>query len=337
MTKSMMEELVCPSCGSGMTLQQGILSCKGCSGRYSLVREVPDFVGPVCEGQSQTAEAFSFKWQMNMDGFEEGQLEIMREFHGERFDLRTPDDFRALMEGKVVLDAGVGSGEAENFFIDYPRELYGVDISESVHVAHHHWGGRSNFTAIRADILSLPFPENHFDIIWSDGVLHHTPDTRKALEACVRVLKEEGLILFYVYVKKAPVREYVDDLIRKELSRLSPKDAYDALRPLTALARDLSRLSINIRLEGDMPYLGIPSGEYDLQRFLYWHILKLYWNEKLSFEGNHAVNFDWYSPSFAYRHTPDEVRSWLDELHVHPLRFHVSQSGISVIARKREG
>lgn len=327
-------DLVCTSCGSPLLLKPEGLSCRDCSRLFPLVMGVPDFVGQICSGQSQTAEAFSFKWQWDRNGFEKGLLDVMRDFHAERFDLRTPQDFQNLMEGKLVLDAGIGSGEAENFFIDYPRKLYGVDISESVHVAHHHWGERGNFTALRADILKLPFPDNYFDVIWSDGVLHHTPDTRKALEACVRILKDEGLILFYVYTKKAPVREFVDDLIRGALSHLSPRDAYGALKPLTALARDLSRLSVKIQLEEDIPYLGVQSGEYDLQRFLYWHILKFYWNEKLSFQANQAVNFDWYYPSFSRRHTPDEVRGWLENCRLHPLRFHLSRSGISVIAKK---
>lgn len=328
-------DLICPECSSPLLPQSQALHCGGCPKVYRYVEGVPYFLGEICSGQSQTAEGFSFKWRMNANGFERGQLNIMKDFHAERFDLKGPKDFQKLMEGKLVLDAGVGSGEAENFFIDYPRKIYGVDISESVHVAHRHWGHRKNFTALRADIMNLPFPDNYFDVIWSDGVLHHTPDTRKALAACVRALKEEGLILFYIYVKKAPVREFVDDLVRKALSPLPPKDAFDALKPLTALARDLSRLGIEIRLEEDIPYLGIQSGEHNLQRFLYWHFLKLYWNEELSFEGNNAVNFDWYYPSFAHRHTAEQVTSWVESLFLQPLRFQVNQSGISVVAQKK--
>ena len=137
-----------------------------------------------------------------------------------------------------------------------------------------------------------------------------------------------------VYLKKAPVREFTDDLIRRRLSTLSPRDASDALKPLTELARDLSRQSIRVNIKNDLPYLGIQAGDYDLQRLIYWHLFKFYWNEKLTFEGNNAVNLDWFYPSYAHRHTPEEVHSWLDDLNLVPLRFYVNRSGISVIAEK---
>ena len=38
---------------------------------------------------------------------------------------------------------------------------------------------------------------------------------------------------------------------------------------------------------------GIKAGRYDVQRLVYWHIAKLFWNETFSFEANNHVNFDW--------------------------------------------
>jgi hypothetical protein len=46
-----------------------------------------------------------------------------------------------------------------------------------------------------------------------------------------------------------------------------------------------------------------------------------------------GVNFDWYSPKFAYRHTPDEVRKWFKESKIKIITFKEIESGISVTGK----
>jgi ubiquinone/menaquinone biosynthesis C-methylase UbiE len=50
-----------------------------------------------------------------------------------------------------------------------------------------------------ADAESLPFRDNTFDVVYSFGVLHHTPDTEKALHEAVRVLKPGGRLIVMLY------------------------------------------------------------------------------------------------------------------------------------------
>ena len=47
-----------------------------------------------------------------------------------------------------------------------------------------------------------------------------------------------------------------------------------------------------------------------------------------------GVNFDWYSPKYAYRHTPTEVKKWYNESKVEIKHFKEIESGISVTGRK---
>ena len=49
--------------------------------------------------------------------------------------------------------------------------------------------------------MALPFRDDTFDIILSDGVLHHTPDTFLALQSITKKVKLHGHIIFYVYLK----------------------------------------------------------------------------------------------------------------------------------------
>ena len=159
--------------------------------------------------------------------------------------------------------------------------------------------------------MQLPFADDTFDTVFSEGVLHHTPSTRAALESVVRVLRPGGEILFYVYVRKAPAREFMDDHIRDEIAGLPPEVAWDQLRSLTRLGEALAGLRAEVEVP-DVPLLGIKAGRYDVQRLVYYHFAKLFWNDLHSFEENVHVNFDWYHPRYAHRQSPDEVRDWCD-------------------------
>ena len=85
-------------------------------------------------------------------------------------------------------------------------------------------------------------------------------------------------MLFYVYRQKGPVREFADDYIRCIVSPQPADEAWATLRPLTRLAQSLAELETTVEVAEDIPYLGIPAGEHDVQRLLYWHFLKIFWN-----------------------------------------------------------
>ncbi len=90
---------------------------------------------------------------------------------------------------------------------------------------------------------------------------------------------------------------------------MSPDEAWDALRPLTRLGQALAELETTVEVPEDVPLLGIKAGRYDVQRLVYWHVAKLFWNPKMTFEENNHLNFDWYAPRYAHRQTEEEVRA----------------------------
>ena len=85
----------------------------------------------------------------------------------------------------------------------------------------------------------------------------------------------------------------------------------------------------------DVELLGIPKGVYDVQRLVYWHFAKLFWNPTMTFEENNHVNFDWYHPRYAHRHTEDEVRSWFEDCGLEITRFDAQEAGFTVRATLR--
>lgn len=223
------------------------------------------------------------------------------------------------------------------FFGDYLRKhnYIGMDISEAVHLAKIRFKEKGySGSFIQADITNSPIPDNSVDIIFSEGVLHHTDSTEKTLKNLTKKLKKGGRFLFYVYAKKAVIREYTDDYIRNKLSSLTDERAWEALKPITQLGIELGKIKGKITIKEAIPLLDIKQGEYDIQRFIYWNICKMYYDESLSFDEMHHINFDWFRPSNCQRHTPAEIKKWCKEAGLIIERINVQSAGITVVATK---
>lgn len=333
-------KLVCPSDGGDLEDKGTSAVCRKCGKKYVRTDGILRFVEEAADGgQAQVQNGFAFKWTRDAWGFAPEHRAVMRKFLFDRFQLNSDADLEKLFGGKKVLHAGVGNGQEEQHYLHLCQEFWGADISKSVEGARRNWDTHhptlaDRLNLVQADLMSMPFPDGSFDLVLSDGVLHHTPNTFAALKAITAKVAPGGQVMFYVYKKKAPIREFVDDFLREKISGMEPEAAWKALEPLTALARDLSRQKITINVEQDFDLLELPAGEHDLQRWMYWNFMKFYWNEAFSFDENNHINYDWYYPQYAWRHTPDEVRGWLDELHLTAEVFNPGDSGISVIARK---
>jgi len=101
-----------------------------------------------------------------------------------------------------VLEIGIGMGADHlEWAKANPHSLTGVDLTEravaftSERLAHY--GFHSDLRA--ADAEQLPFPSNSFDIVYSYGVLHHSPDTAAAIRDVHRVLRPGGSARVMIY------------------------------------------------------------------------------------------------------------------------------------------
>lgn len=301
-----------------------------------ILREVAQYSG----AQSQTQTAFSFKWSLRNTFDSEASLTRMRNWLFERYG--HPHQYTWLRETAgtkpIVLDAGCGAGfSGMEYFGPVWNHIHyiGVDISSAVDVALQR-AHEKKYEAIfiQVDLNHIPFRNQSLDVIFSEGVLHHTDNTEKSFSALIPLLKKGGRIMFYVYKKKGPIREFTDDYIREKLQKLSPEDAWKALEPLTSLGVTLGKMKIQLTLDKPIDILEIPAGSWDLQRFFYWHIAKMYYRDDLSFDELNHINFDWYYPKNAHRHTPEEVRTWCANHNLEIERENIQESGITIIARK---
>lgn len=307
---------------------------------YSIRRGIPRLVLTDDPGQLKTSDSFEYKWKRRETYDSQTAKKNAEKWYLEKYGFKS---LRAWVEffdsGGRVLDVGCGSGFSSSLFLDTPywkgtAAWIGVDISEAIDVARERLEKVPNAHFVQGDALSLPFPDDTFSIVFSEGVFHHTPSTRQALKSAARVLAPNGEFSFYVYRRKSAVREFTDDYVRRLISPLSDEEAWAEMRSLTHLAQALAEAKTTISVPVDVLSLGIKAGEHDVQRLIYWHFAKLFWNSTLTFEENVHVNFDWYRPVYAHRHTAEEVRAWCEQANLRVIRFHEQESGFTVRAIK---
>ncbi|MDA2932741.1 methyltransferase domain-containing protein [Acidobacteria bacterium AH-259-D05] len=103
--------------------------------------------------------------------------------------------------GQRLLEVGCGLGTDLRQFALGGARVIGLDLSAgSVALARQHFlvlGTEGNF--LRSDTEHLPFTAKSFDVVYSFGVLHHTPDTQAAIDECYRVLKPGGFFIAMFY------------------------------------------------------------------------------------------------------------------------------------------
>jgi ubiquinone/menaquinone biosynthesis C-methylase UbiE len=114
-------------------------------------------------------------------------------------------DFAGFQDGhnRDVLEIGVGMGSDHQLWAERkPARLCGVDLTErAIEFTSDRLALCSGLSSElrKADAENLPFPDASFDIVYSWGVLHHTPDTQKAFAEAARVLRPGGIARIMIY------------------------------------------------------------------------------------------------------------------------------------------
>ncbi len=268
---------------------------------------------------NNTEKSFKDKWENNKNlAFEETLREGSEIFNWilNRNGFKNRESFQNfLKEKKRILDAGCGNGRVTallrlNCSPD-KTEIVGIDLV-AAEVAKKNLSTESNVTFFQKDLLGDLSDLGKFDFIYCQEVLHHTNDPRRAFKNLVSLLGDNGEIAIYVYKRKAPVREYVDDYIRNIISKYDYEKAMEVCSEITQLGKSLHESKLQIKVP-KLDILEIDGGEFDIQRFIYHFFMKCFWNPDLSFEANVAINYDWYHPQNCTRHTLEEIKNWFEE------------------------
>lgn len=107
--------------------------------------------------------------------------------------------------GKAVLEIGVGMGADAVRWARAGAVFTGVDLTQrAVRLTRQRLADEGLTGDVRqADAEALPFAAGSFDVLWSWGVLHHTPDSDGAIVEAARVLKPGGRYAVMVYHRRS--------------------------------------------------------------------------------------------------------------------------------------
>ncbi len=277
----------------------GQLTCRDNGHRFPIRRGVPRFV----QSDAYTL-SFSYEWQR----FRRTQLDSATGRTDTRDRLQASLNFPIdQLDGKLVLDAGCGMGRFAEIVHRFGGTYIGVDFSYAIDAAQVNAGHLPNVHFVQADLFQLPFASSTFDLVMSLGVLHHTPDPRRAFSSLPRLLKPGGKLTITVYDAGNKVYVANSRFWRRYTTRM-PKPVLHALSYAAGPLYYLWTLPI---LGGLLRAAAFISLERDWR----WRVLD---------------TFDWYSPQYMSWHTHAEVFSWFKEndlVDIELLQPSVSQIG----------
>lgn len=115
-----------------------------------------------------------------------------------------PDFPYFLWSGKRVLEIGCGAGN------DMRRFKYAGALYTGIDIVPHAEG------IIQMNAEEIDFPDNHFDLVYSWGVIHHTLNPFKVVKEIYRVLKPNGLFLVMLY-NKPSIRYNLDIMFFRKI------------------------------------------------------------------------------------------------------------------------
>lgn len=259
-----LDYLACPHCGGELALQsasgdeqeilEGSLQCRADCGTYPIQSGVPRLLPELvrsenaseCDVQAHTGASFGNQWEMFRYGSttwgitEEERIDIvLHELNWKREDLR----------GKTILDAGCGNGTLSRALVDLGATVVALDLSNSVFRAYEHRNA-PGLHFVQGNLFFPPLKPGVFDAIYSCGVFHHTPDTRRCFDALVPTLKTDPSARYFVwlYAKRHPLFQVTVEPLMSLTRRLPSWALVPTCKvlspPVEAASRALTTLGI---------------------------------------------------------------------------------------------
>ncbi len=269
---------------------------------------------------AETVASFGDEW-LKFDAFTQEEITNAGDQY---FDIVSPE---MLSKDSKVLDLGCGSGRWTKYMADQAGFIEAVDPSEAVFSAASVYGDLTNVRFTQAGIDTIPFEDNSFDFVISLGVLHHIPDTAKALKTLMIKLKPGGYALIYLYYaldnRGALYRLifHASTLIRRVIANL-PKGLKHFVCDLIAVFIYLPFIGISKLVKSIIPgkaYLKVPLAYY---RDKSWNIIR-----------NDAL--DRFGTPLEQRFSKQEIQEMLEKAGMNRIVFSNGEPYWHVVAQKK--
>ncbi|MGA2978963.1 MAG: class I SAM-dependent methyltransferase [Terriglobales bacterium] len=302
--------LSCLSCGSKLESDQAAgYFCPACKRVYPNVQGIARFVDA-----QHYAASFGFQWhryqKTQLDSDKDELRESERHFLAKTA-LRPGD-----LKGKLVLDVGCGMGRFAEVATRWGARVVGVDLSAAAEVAARNLADR-DFVAFQSDVFALPFAPESFDVIYSIGVLHHTPDCEAAVKTLDKYLKPGGLLVVWLYSGYNKWYRF-SDFWRRYTHKMKPETLHGILKFAVPFFYNLNQGLKRV------PLLGPPVAG------MVHHVFPV--NRQKNPEARMLDTFDWYSPKYQSKHTYEQVFKWYEAMGMEDMR--VGEISIAVRGRK---
>ena len=153
---------------------------------------IPRFVS----SDENYAESFGWQWnhwrsirsESRSGGFQLRETILRRTHFGDY-----------AMEGKTILECGMGGGDDTEVLLSLPfARVHAFDLSSAVERAGATLAS-PRLTISQASIFDIPYAAGSFDFVYCHRVLQHTPDPERALRACCRQVKPGGILFAHSY------------------------------------------------------------------------------------------------------------------------------------------
>lgn len=152
-------------------------------------------VDKVYEVKKKTGEVYGKLW----GGFSKTDNLHAKKMLVDRF--KGFDSFHNLFfKNKTVIDFGCGGGRYTNAIrMLGAKNVVGIDFGiEGINIAKKNYKYK-NINFLQKNVLNTKINSNVYDIVFSNGVLHHTTDYKKGIKECIRICKPEGYVYLYLY------------------------------------------------------------------------------------------------------------------------------------------
>ena len=196
--------LCCPRCQADLALAGEELRCGDCGQAFGLADNIPQLFWPNEWDESRkdvTEEIRAFYEETpfpNYDEFDSVGSMVQKARRG--MFAKMLDD--QVPPGTKVLECGCGTGQLSNFLSISNRTVFGTDICvNSLRLGQQfkEQNGLENVRFVQQNLFRPVFAPETFDLVISNGVLHHTSDPKRAFLSISRLVKPGGYIIIGLY------------------------------------------------------------------------------------------------------------------------------------------
>lgn len=167
--------ICCPECYSNLVIINNKCKCNKCFFPYSIINGVPALIEDYGVKTGKIDEIISgenkYSWVKKIYKL----ITISHTFKSKGSKERIPQILSSMSNDNIVINIGAGNTR-------YSDDIINIDIELTDNVD------------VIADSRKLPINDSSVDLIISQAVLEHTPDTIKNIQEMKRVLKKGGLI-----------------------------------------------------------------------------------------------------------------------------------------------